>query len=101
MMIFLEEDVRFELTGPFGPSVFKTDAIDHSANLPLLNKYLMTKQDLIDVINRLIAEKYDDTHLQILYERGVLTAIIVQLMYDDSHVAHKVINILKKNKEKS
>ena len=60
----------------------------------------MTKQDLIDAINRLIAEKYDDPHLQILYERGVLTAILVQLMYDDTHVAHKVIKILKKNKEK-
>ena len=31
----LEEDVRFELTDPFEPSVFKTDAIGHSANLPL------------------------------------------------------------------
>jgi hypothetical protein len=27
--------VRFELTGPFEPSVFKTDAIGHSANLPV------------------------------------------------------------------
>jgi hypothetical protein len=31
---YLEEDVRFELTDPFGPSVFKTDAIGHSANPP-------------------------------------------------------------------
>ena len=31
----LEEDVRFELTVPFETSVFKTDAIGHSANLPL------------------------------------------------------------------
>jgi hypothetical protein len=30
----LEEDVRFELTDRFRPSVFKTDAIDHSANPP-------------------------------------------------------------------
>lgn len=27
-------DVRFELTDPFGSSVFKADAIDHSANPP-------------------------------------------------------------------
>ena len=33
---YLEEDVRFELTDPFEPSVFKTDAIGHSANLPEL-----------------------------------------------------------------
>ncbi len=32
----MEEDVRFELTDPFGPSVFKTDAIGHSANLPII-----------------------------------------------------------------
>ena len=32
---YLEEDVRFELTVPFETSVFKTDAIGHSANLPL------------------------------------------------------------------
>jgi hypothetical protein len=30
----LAEAVRFELTGPFGPTVFKTVAIDHSATLP-------------------------------------------------------------------
>ena len=34
-LLLLEEDVRFELTDPFGSSVFKTDAIGHSANLPL------------------------------------------------------------------
>ena len=30
----LAEAVRFELTGPFEPPVFKTGAIDHSATLP-------------------------------------------------------------------
>ena len=35
----LEEDVRFELTVPFETSVFKTDAIGHSANLPLFFIY--------------------------------------------------------------
>ena len=31
---YLEEDVRFELTDRFRPLVFKTSAIDHSANPP-------------------------------------------------------------------
>ena len=31
---YLAEAVRFELTGPFEPPVFKTGAIDHSATLP-------------------------------------------------------------------
>jgi len=31
----IEEDVGFEPTGPFRPLVFKTSAIDHSANLPV------------------------------------------------------------------
>ena len=30
----MAEAVRFELTDPFGPPVFKTGAIDHSATLP-------------------------------------------------------------------
>ena len=30
----LAEGVRFELTGPFGPQVFKTSAINRSATLP-------------------------------------------------------------------
>ena len=30
----LAEAVRFELTGPFEPLVFKTSAIGHSATLP-------------------------------------------------------------------
>ncbi len=30
----LAEAVRFELTDPFEPPVFKTGAIDHSATLP-------------------------------------------------------------------
>ena len=30
----MAEEVRFELTEPCGSSVFKTDAIDHSATLP-------------------------------------------------------------------
>lgn len=29
------EEVRFELTGPFGPTVFKTVALNRSAILPL------------------------------------------------------------------
>jgi hypothetical protein len=32
--LVLAEEVRFELTEPCGSSVFKTDAIDHSATLP-------------------------------------------------------------------
>ncbi len=32
--IDLAEAVRFELTDPFEPPVFKTGAIDHSATLP-------------------------------------------------------------------
>ena len=44
----LEEDVRFELTDPFEPSVFKTDAIGRSANLPLFFIYSIqnSEQDL-------------------------------------------------------
>lgn len=34
VLFIMEEDVRFELTGPFGPLVFKTNAIGRSANLP-------------------------------------------------------------------
>ncbi len=34
LLDFLAEEVRFELTEPCGSSVFKTDAIDHSATLP-------------------------------------------------------------------
>ena len=34
LMGILAEAVRFELTGPFEPPVFKTGAIDHSATLP-------------------------------------------------------------------
>ncbi len=33
-MPVLAEAVRFELTDPFEPPVFKTGAIDHSATLP-------------------------------------------------------------------
>ena len=32
----MAEDVGFEPTEPFGPSVFKTAALNHSANLPHL-----------------------------------------------------------------
>lgn len=35
-IVILEESVRFELTDLLQPLVFKTSAIDHSANLPLL-----------------------------------------------------------------
>ena len=34
LMVDLAEAVRFELTDPFEPPVFKTGAIDHSATLP-------------------------------------------------------------------
>jgi hypothetical protein len=33
--LYLAEAVRFELTDPFEPPVFKTGAIDHSATLPV------------------------------------------------------------------
>jgi hypothetical protein len=33
--MMVAEAVRFELTGPCGPPVFKTGAIDHSATLPV------------------------------------------------------------------
>ncbi len=32
---YVAEEVRFELTDPFGSPVFKTGAIDHSATLPV------------------------------------------------------------------
>ncbi len=32
--IEVAEEVRFELTDPYGSTVFKTVAIDHSATLP-------------------------------------------------------------------
>ena len=35
----LAEAVRFELTGPCEPPVFKTGAIDHSATLPALRAF--------------------------------------------------------------
>jgi hypothetical protein len=35
----MEEAVRFELTGPIGPTVFKTVAINHSATLPYMAPY--------------------------------------------------------------
>lgn len=34
-LIFDAESERFELSVPFGTLVFKTSAIDHSANSPL------------------------------------------------------------------
>ena len=36
----LAEAVRFELTGPCEPPVFKTGAIDHSATLPMQRRIL-------------------------------------------------------------
>lgn len=36
LQLNLEEDVRFELTELLHPSVFKTDAIGHSTNLPFV-----------------------------------------------------------------
>ena len=38
----MAEAKRFELLDPFEPSVFKTDAIDHSAKLPK-NLFTITK----------------------------------------------------------
>ena len=38
--VFLAEEVRFELTGPCEPPVFKTGAIDHSATLPVCRRPL-------------------------------------------------------------
>ena len=32
----MAEAVRFELTGPVGPSVFKTDGLNHSPTFPIL-----------------------------------------------------------------
>lgn len=45
----LAEDVGFEPTGPFDPTVFKTAAINHSANLPYLEqtmRFELTTADL-------------------------------------------------------
>ena len=41
----MAEDVGFEPTEPFGPSVFKTAALNHSANLPFLER--VTRIELV------------------------------------------------------
>ena len=46
----MEEDERFELSDPFGPSVFKTDAIGHSATLPIKKSNLYPIQGNITTI---------------------------------------------------
>lgn len=38
----MAEGVRFELTGPFGPPVFKTGAINRSATPPRLSALILT-----------------------------------------------------------
>ena len=58
----------------------------------------MTKQDFVELVNRLLVRKHNDHHKQLIYERGFLTGILVRLMYDDSNIAHKVIKILKQHK---
>ena len=58
----------------------------------------MTKQELVELVNKLLVRKHNDKHKQLIYERGFLTGLLVRLMYDDSHIAMKVIKILKRHK---
>ena len=63
---FLEEDVRFELTVPFETSVFKTDALGRSANLPLTYTFLASRQRL-ELRPRVL-----ETHVLPLHQRDIL-----------------------------
>ena len=58
----------------------------------------MSKQELTELINKLLVRKHNDPRKQVIYERGFLTGILVRLMYDDSHIAMKVIKILRQHK---
>ncbi len=47
----MEEEAGFEPADPLRPPVFKTGAIDLSATLPYLNKFLSFNQNLRDIVS--------------------------------------------------
>ena len=55
----------------------------------------MPIQDCINVIEKLLRQnnrEYNDSHAQLLYERGYLTGLIARMMSDDPNILHQIIN---------
>ena len=57
-------------------------------------KYSMAPKRELDLVNRMLSnipQRYEDQHLQMLYERGYLIGFLAQLAYEDSTVRDAII----------
>ena len=61
-------------------------------------KYNMAPKRELDLVNRMLAsipQRYEDQHLQMLYERGYIVGLLARLAYEDSAVRDAIINKIK------
>ena len=52
----------------------------------------------LDLVNRMltsIPQRYEDQHLQMLYERGYITGLLASLAYEDSLVRDAIVKKIK------
>ena len=64
-------------------------------------KYSMNVQDCIESIEKLLRQNnrnFEDSHAQLLYERGYLTGILAQMMMEDPRIRHNIIERVKHKK---
>ena len=60
----------------------------------------MDIQDCITVVERLLRQnnrEYNDSHEQLLYERGYLTGLLARLMIENPHIRLEIIDRAKKH----
>ena len=64
-------------------------------------KYSMNIQDCIDAVEKILSQnnrKFNNSHEQILYERGYLTGMLAELMMEEPRLRHNIIARIKHKK---
>ena len=64
-------------------------------------KYSMTLKDCIDAVEKMLSQnnrEFNNSHEQILYERGYLTGLLAELMLEEPRIRHNIIERVKHKK---
>jgi hypothetical protein len=61
----------------------------------------MNLQDCINAVEKMLSQtnrKFNNSHEQILYERGYLTGMLAELMMEEPRIRHNIIERVKHKK---
>ena len=61
----------------------------------------MNHQDCIDAVEKMLSQinrEFENSHEQVLYERGYLTGMLAEIMMEEPRIRHNIVEHVKHKK---